>query len=76
VNSQDLEKKITLLEESVKPETGNLDSKNKNLEDIERYRKIARAYGYYLENAMIDEFEDLFADNSGCHLEFSRKTDI
>jgi hypothetical protein len=73
VKAKDLETRITLLENQLKEKLAILDSKVRNLEDIEEIEKLQRAYGYYLEHAMIDEFEDLFADDPDVALNFLGK---
>jgi hypothetical protein len=56
---QDLEKRITELEETIKSQAAEIRKFN----DIEEINRLQRAYGYYLEHWMTQDVIDLFSDS-------------
>lgn len=64
--SESLDTRMKNLEELVYSLQGQLEKKDKRiqeLEDIEAIKRLQNAYGYYLEHWMSDEIIDLFADH-------------
>jgi hypothetical protein len=61
---EDLERKIKILEDQL----GSQEKKLRTLEDIEKIKRLQRAYGYYLEHWMAQEVIDLFSDGPNVSL--------